>query len=147
MSNIFFIAQHSPIGAFATFTNGFPGPKGGLGLELGKPADQDVYIGIQADDSNVYRTLPFHTVDIGDSEARRFDILAEQDHAGSGEQPIKLIPFNSSDIVREYSLGMDTWRAGGLAFRIYTPMQSVPDPENAVGSNFVKPSYRLFSSK
>ena len=56
-SNIFFNAQHSPIGAFASFTLGSKGAKGGLGLELGKPADQNVFIGI-ADENNI-SCLPF----------------------------------------------------------------------------------------
>ncbi|HEY8967299.1 MAG TPA: glycoside hydrolase family 52 protein, partial [Candidatus Methylacidiphilales bacterium] len=43
----FFNAQHSPIGAFASFTLGAKGAKGGLGLELGKPADQNIYIGVE----------------------------------------------------------------------------------------------------
>jgi hypothetical protein len=51
-SNIFFNTQHSPIGAFASFTLGSKGAKGGLGLELGKPADQNVFIGI-ADENSI----------------------------------------------------------------------------------------------
>jgi len=43
--NMFFNAHHSPIGAFSSFTLGFPGAKGGLGLGLGKPAGQNVFIG------------------------------------------------------------------------------------------------------
>jgi len=54
-SNIFFNAQHSPIGAFASFTLGSKGAKGGLGLELGKPADQNVFIGI-ADENSIRPT-------------------------------------------------------------------------------------------
>ena len=46
--NRFFNAHHSPIGAFASFTLGFPGKNGGLGLELGRPAEQNVYIGCES---------------------------------------------------------------------------------------------------
>mgnify|MGYP005838772085 CR=1 FL=1 len=46
MKNIYFNAHHSPIGAFASFTLGYRGAKGGLGLELGKPADENVFIGV-----------------------------------------------------------------------------------------------------
>ena len=42
-TNIFFNTQHSPIGSFASFTLGAKGAVGGLGLELGKPADQNVF--------------------------------------------------------------------------------------------------------
>lgn len=43
MNTIFYNAHHSPIGAFASFTLGMPGAKGGLGLELQGPADQSVH--------------------------------------------------------------------------------------------------------
>ena len=39
-----FYAQHSPFGAFASFTLGRYGKRGGFGLELAGPAEQDVYI-------------------------------------------------------------------------------------------------------
>lgn len=52
-------AHHAPIGAFASFTLGYKGAKGGLGLELGKPADQNVYIGLQSRDGDNYQALPF----------------------------------------------------------------------------------------
>ena len=35
--NQFFNAHHSPIGAFASFTLGFPGKEGGFDLEQGRP--------------------------------------------------------------------------------------------------------------
>jgi xylan 1,4-beta-xylosidase len=57
-SNIFFNAQHSPIGAFASFTLGLPGNKGGLGLELAKPAEQNVFIGLESESGNL-EMLPF----------------------------------------------------------------------------------------
>lgn len=57
--SIFYNAHHSPIGAFASFTLGYKGAKGGLGLELGKPADQNIYIGLQSSDGEHYEALPF----------------------------------------------------------------------------------------
>ncbi len=56
-SKICFNTQHSPIGAFARFTLGSKGANGGLALELGKPADQNVFIGI-ADEKGI-NCLPF----------------------------------------------------------------------------------------
>ena len=47
MNEIFFNAHHSPMGAFASFTLGCRGAKGGLGLELSKPADQNIFIGLE----------------------------------------------------------------------------------------------------
>ena len=34
-----FNAQHSPMGAFMSFTCGHPGTKGGIGLQIGQPAN------------------------------------------------------------------------------------------------------------
>jgi hypothetical protein len=45
---IFFNAHHSPMGAFASFTLGYKGASGGLGLELASPANQNIYIGLEA---------------------------------------------------------------------------------------------------
>ncbi|MFC7558718.1 glycoside hydrolase family 52 protein [Paenibacillus farraposensis] len=56
---LFYNTQHSPIGAFSSFTLGFKGNRGGLGLELDKPADENVYIGLQSRDGSVYEALPF----------------------------------------------------------------------------------------
>ena len=44
--NQFYNAHHSPIGAFASFTLGFPGKKGGFDLEQGRPPEQNIYIGL-----------------------------------------------------------------------------------------------------
>ena len=37
-AHIGFNAQHSPMGAFMSFTCGNPGTKGGIGLQIGAPA-------------------------------------------------------------------------------------------------------------
>jgi xylan 1,4-beta-xylosidase len=51
-------AHHSPIGAFASFTLGFRGDAGGLGLELGRPANQNIYIGVESE-PHTFDFLPF----------------------------------------------------------------------------------------
>jgi hypothetical protein len=58
-SNIFYNAHHSPIGAFASFTFGFKGGKGGLGLELDKPADENIYLGLEKREEDQYEAFPF----------------------------------------------------------------------------------------
>lgn len=143
-SNIFFNAQHSPIGAFASFTLGFRGAKGGLGIELGKPADENVYIGLQSRDGKVYEALPFFTA--VQDESARYDVEKKDketdeispshpngsnpQNPNSGDHPsvTKLLPFDEAAISREYKAGTDTWRAGDLTFRIYSPVRPVPQP-------------------
>ncbi|MCU6795051.1 glycoside hydrolase family 52 protein [Paenibacillus sp. WQ 127069] len=127
---IFFNAHHSPIGAFASFTLGFRGAKGGLGLELGKPADQSVFIGLQSDDGSLYEALPFfaEAVDAVD-ESARYDVEKAEETVPANKQ--RLVSYPAQSIVRDFKLGTDTWKAGELTFRIYSPVCSVPDPETA----------------
>src|SRR3954468_18146580 len=60
--NINFNAQHSPIGAFMSFTCGHAGSGGGIGLEIGRPANQNVYVGVKRGgrrSAEAIRCLPF----------------------------------------------------------------------------------------
>jgi hypothetical protein len=135
MNTIFYNAHHSPIGAFASFTLGFPGAKGGSGLELGQPADSNVYIGVEARSGGRYEALPFfagaergQASTAGDEERKRYDVEGQSED----EQPqAQVAPFRFENITRELRLGSDTWQAGDLTFRVLSPMRSVPDPDNA----------------
>ncbi len=82
--NLFFNAHHSPVGAHASFTLGFPGAKGGLGLELGKPADQDVYIGVESRDGTCFEALPFFAG--SEDESKRY-VVQEQGDQGIRKRP------------------------------------------------------------
>jgi hypothetical protein len=116
-----FNAHHSPVGAFATFTLGFPGPKGGLGLELGKPADENVFVGVERRHGCGYEALPFFASSA--DSAKRYDV-------GSNTvlKPGKVAPWAPSKINRNFSLGSDVWSCGDLTFAIYSAPKSVPDP-------------------
>ncbi|MGE9295626.1 MAG: glycoside hydrolase family 52 protein [Puniceicoccales bacterium] len=119
-----FNAHHSPVGAFASFTLGKTGPHGGLGLELGKPADENIFIGLQCANGEGYETLPFYAG--GDDESTRYDVGVEP---MARKQLIR--PFASGGIQRTFNLGTDQWTAGDLSFTIYTPHPAVPDPATA----------------
>jgi len=139
--NLFFNAQHSPIGAFASFTLGFRGKNGGLGLELGKPADQNMYIGFQSREGSYYEALPFF--ESVEDESARYDVekQEEKDKGTTGAMPTsrtgeeaplpRLVSFKSDTISRTFKTGTDTWQAGDLTFRIYSPVRSVPEPGQA----------------
>ena len=118
-TNIHFNTQHSPIGAFASFTLGAKGAKGGLGLELGKPADQNVFIGL-ADGENI-TCLPFFQETADDSA--RFDV-----EAGAVQKRVVPRSWPDKAIQREFSAGSDTWTAGDLTFSIHTPAMPAPEP-------------------
>lgn len=123
MSTIFYNTQHSPIGAFASFTLGAKGAKGGLGLELTKPADQNVFIGLEGDEA--FSCLPF--CDSVVDESTRFDVEA----GAENNSKIKLKNFPDNQITRTLSLAKDSWRAGDLEFSIFSPVIPAPDPATA----------------
>ncbi|MEM6391692.1 MAG: glycoside hydrolase family 52 protein [Planctomycetota bacterium] len=130
----FFNVQHSPIGAFASFTLGQKGPNGGLGIQQGKPADEPVYIGLESrDDANRFDALPFYDGRTSD-EAERYvseNNLSPKmdDHMLGGIPGVETYLFDDEQISRNLTAARDTWTAGDLTFRIITPVFAVPDAE------------------
>src|SRR5271155_5493814 len=109
MSAIYYNTQHSPIGAFSSFTLGARGARGGLAVELGKPADQNVFIGLEDAAGGTFFCLP--VFDAVADERTRFDVSA----AGVKTRSI-LRAFTDGEIARELSPMRDAWRAGDLEF-------------------------------
>ncbi len=126
MKEIFFNAHHSPTGAFASFTLGYKGAKGGLGIELTKPADQNVFIGLESKRKNVFEALPFS--DSTADEKARYDVEKDSSKDSSSA---KVIPFGQENIRRLFKAASDSWSAGDLTFTIYSPFKSIPDPNSA----------------
>lgn len=131
--NIFFNAHHSPMGAFASFTLGFPGSSGGLGLELGKPAEQNVYIGLESKDGRCFEALPFYDENI--DESKRYDLESTE---GEKDESLKVVSFKKDQIARNFNLSTDSWNAGDLTFTIYSPVYSIPDPQTASDEDLKK---------
>lgn len=136
-------AHHSPIGAFASFTLGFRGAQGGLGLELGGPANQNVFIGFE-NAPRQFDLLPFFDAAAGEAEALRYDVEGSQDsddpvsgpYVGQDEngpplRPVTLRALGENEISRQLKLGSDTWSAPTFSFSIYSPVSEVPDPDTA----------------
>lgn len=126
-----FNAQHSPMGAFMSFTCGNFGTRGGIGLQIGQPGDQEVFIGYKEGDrfaDSTLKCLPFYTAAVNRS-ADAF--LVEQ--AGPAEQNVKpdAVPFTESEFSRSYGWASDEWQAEGLSFSVYSPFGSIPDPASA----------------
>ncbi len=124
-----FNAQHSPMGAFMSFTCGNFGTRGGIGLQIGQPGDQEVFIGFKDGDRHsdaTLKCLPFYSAAI-DRSADAF--LVEQ--AGPSEQNVKpdAVPFKESEFSRSYGWASDQWLAEGLSFTVYSPFGSIPDPD------------------
>jgi xylan 1,4-beta-xylosidase len=120
-----FNAHHSPIGAFSSLTLGYNGKKGGLGLELGGPANQNFYVGLQKD-ATTYYALPFFEALA--SEADRYDVEKKEEEKHEAERT-KLQIYPYTQIERDFQLCTDTFKAEDLSFTIYNQVTSIPDPE------------------
>ncbi|MGE5486649.1 MAG: glycoside hydrolase family 52 protein [bacterium] len=126
-----FNAQHSPMGAFMSFTCGNIGTRGGIGLQIGQPGDQELYIGLKDGDrysAESIRALPFY---VGADNRAADAFLVEQ--AGPSEKNVRpdVVPFRQDEVERRYGWCTDEWRAPGMAFKIYTPFASIPNPDEA----------------
>lgn len=103
-SDRFFNAHHSPIGAYATFTLGYPGANGGFGIEQKLPGAQSVFIGVRTDGRT--QALPF------------FDTVAETG----------ITPYDLSVVTRDFRAASDTFTTPDFNFTLYSPVRSIPDP-------------------
>ena len=123
-----FNAQHSPMGAFMSFTCGNFGTRGGIGLQIGQPGDQEVFVGFKDGDrysDATLKCLPFYTAAV-DRSADAF--LVEQ--AGPAEQNVKpdAVPLSAGEFSRSYGWASDRWVAEGLSFSVYSPFGPIPHP-------------------
>ncbi|MBN2616874.1 MAG: hypothetical protein JXR64_01035, partial [Spirochaetales bacterium] len=120
--NKFFNAFHSPLGAHSSFTLGCKGKSGGLGLEMGGPACEDIYIGIENIDNKNYKLFPFYAGDV--DESYRYD----HDSDSSAVKESIISSFNDSEIIREFNTGYDKWTAEDISFNIFSAPVVAPDP-------------------
>lgn len=132
-NNIFFNAHHPPIGAYASFTLGFKGAKGGLGQEMAKPADQNIFIGLQSSDKSCYEALPFFKME---DNSQNIDNIKHSTKIWNTLPHIMF--FEDAAIDRIFKLATDTWIAKDLIFMIYSPVRSIPDPQSSVEINSLK---------
>ncbi|WP_077624696.1 glycoside hydrolase family 52 protein [Sediminibacillus massiliensis] len=127
MDNKFFNAHHSPIGAFSSFTLGFPGNGGGLDVELGRSPRKNVFIGLESlEKEGHYEALPFFGS--SEDESKRYDI---ENPDPDPDKPEIIHAFPKEEVERDFRLGSDTWKAGDITFTIYSQVQPVENPETA----------------
>lgn len=133
--NRFFNAHHSPIGAFASFTLGFPGQGGGLDLELGRSPRRNVYIGAESlNKDGLYEALPFFEIPELD-ESARFDIARIR---GISDRPGLVVPIPKERVARDFRLTTDTWSTDDFSFTIYSPVRPIPDPARATDEELMQ---------
>ncbi len=118
-------AFHSPIGAHSSFTLGCTGRNGGLGVELGGPAGDNVFIGSMGLESKRCEMFPFD--ESSDCDRERY----VEDAGKEPGRQVEVRDFKPAAIKRDFRLGVDTWTAGGLEFAVFSPVESVPDPARA----------------
>jgi len=138
--NIFYNAHHSPVGAFASFTLGYRGASGGLGMELSGPACQNVYIGVESETRGRFQALPFYKDAVEkrvEIEPTAQNIWQDSDRRASPKYA-EITPFADDGITREITPACDRWRAGDLEFSIYSPFLPVPDPQGADSAGIKK---------
>lgn len=116
-----FHAQHSPMGAHASFTIGMHGAEGGMALERGGPADSAVFVGYRTASGRMV-TLPFYK-DIS-NEAERYSKPDEAADKG-------LTILDASEIKRQYEWATDAFEAKGINLKVRTPFFEIPDPAHA----------------
>jgi hypothetical protein len=126
--NINFNAQHSPIGAFMSFTCGHFNTAGGIGIEIGRPANQNLYIGVKdgpRKSGEPIRCLQFFKPESGPHDpASSFEV----DQQVAPPVHPSLRPYAPSEISRFFGWASDIWQTPDLKFGIYTPFSSIPEP-------------------
>ncbi|MBC8105504.1 MAG: hypothetical protein H7Z14_02850, partial [Anaerolineae bacterium] len=117
--NINFNAQHSPMGAFMSFTCGHFGTGGGIGVEIGRPANQNLFIGVKRGDRKSresIKCLPFARTTNAQSA-----ISASDFHADGAHPATPSVSFYSKDeISRHYGWATDTWATPDFTFALHT---------------------------
>lgn len=115
-------AHHSPIGADASFTIGKCGAHGGFGIEMSRPADQDVFVGVRRGRGPAY-SLPFFQ----STEVNLENYLVEGANAQE-QRSVPVVPFAEAEITRTLLAASDTWTAPGMTLQIIAAGGPVPDP-------------------
>ncbi|HSQ41434.1 MAG TPA: glycoside hydrolase family 52 protein, partial [Fibrobacteraceae bacterium] len=121
MQTPFYNTQHAPVGAFASFTLGAKGAKGGLDLERAAPACENFWIGCEDRTGTTLQVLPF-------CEA------SPEPEKAFGKEPetpsrLPLHFFEPNEIQRNLTPGCDAWNTEDFHFSIYTQAPRLPNPD------------------
>lgn len=119
--------QHSPFGAFASFTIGLPGRRGGFGQSLKGPADQNVYAGFRPSAPagaapSVWKLLPFFE---RPQTSAITAFTAEEAATGLHEPAI----IDAAKVKRHLGWAGDTWTHAGFSLKILSPFTRIEHPD------------------
>lgn len=132
--NVNFNAQHSPMGAFMSFTCGNFGAGGGIGVEIGRPADQNVFVGVKDGNrksSAPLRCLPFNRVAKATTGAADYQV----EQAAGAVVDSKVQNYSAAQLSRRYGWAIDEWTTPDFTFAIHTPFSGIPDPATATSDS------------
>jgi len=121
MSN--YHTQHSPLGAFASFTIGLHDSPGGFGQSLSTPATQNHYVGFRPAGEDAWRLLPFFQPPKSNETA----------FTGTGAKTLKAPAFRAlqgGEFSRVLGWASDTWTAGGMTYALYSPFDRIEEIAN-----------------
>jgi hypothetical protein len=131
--NISFNAQHAPVGAFMSFTCGHFGGGGGIGVEIGRPANQSVYVGVKQGDrrsSHPIRCLPFirrNQTPTQGGNGPPAEANYSVEHAPESVA-CSIDLYARDEIRRQYGWATDAWVTPDCTFTVYTPFAPIPEP-------------------
>lgn len=128
-----FHTQHSPFGAFASFTVGLVDAPGGFGHALRGPAQQNIYVGYRSAAHSQWQLLPFLTPPKSQETAFTGDATIVQPPSGFRS-------LRPTDYERRLGWASDTWRAdkARFGFSLLSPFGEVADP-----ATLTKPASRF----
>jgi xylan 1,4-beta-xylosidase len=116
------------MGAYMSFTCGHFNSGGGIGIELGKPASQNLYIGVKDGrraSPQPIRCLPFFK---GGSELHVPASSYEIEESVLAEPRQSLQTYGADQIRRFFGWGSDTWQTPDFKFTVYSPFSPIPEP-------------------
>jgi hypothetical protein len=118
-----FHTQHSPFGAFASFTVGLVDSPGGFGHALRGPARQNVYVGYRGAAHSEWQLLPFLTPPKSTENAFTGDTTVVQPPKGFHS-------LRPTEYQRNLRWASDTWQADDsrFSFSLLSAFGSVPHP-------------------
>ncbi len=125
-----FNAQHSPMGAFMSFTCGNFFAGGGTGIEIGRPVDQQIYIGVKKghrQSKEPLHCLPFYKKK-QQAGVSASDFQVAQDNSQPPERYENVVAYSEDQINRDYEWATDQWTTEDFKFTIYSPFDSIPEP-------------------
>jgi hypothetical protein len=111
-----------------TFTCGHFHTGGGIGAESGKPAGQNIYIGVK--DGPRQAISPLHCLPFfkPGSEVHVPASSYEVDQAGTPVKTQSIQTYSPEQIRRYFGWATDCWQTPDFKFSVYSPFSPIPEP-------------------